>query len=377
MCDLETAGHRRVFAAGPVYGPGRLPARARRDAPGQRPHLFHPDHPAGRAERSLAVGRARVALRNSQERTAGRDDHRGDLRLGPRRSWRQKVFGTSDARHPLVAEMHRWGKLNISGKLQVLQLPRHYDFQELRLTPAEARERLAQFGCANVVAFQTRNPLHRAHEELTKRAAQSVDGVLLLHPVVGMTKPGDVDHYTRVRTYKALAEQLLRPRPHSAVAAAAGHAHGRPARGAVARDHPAQLRRQPLHRRPRPRQPRQRLAPASRSTVRTTRRSWWPQYGAELGMGMVAVPGAGLPARRRALRRDHARSRPRPSTASISGTQVREDYLNSGKHLAGLVHPAGSGRDSGRDLPAAPPPGRLHLVHRPERRRQVAPPPRC
>ncbi len=118
----------------------------------------------------------------------------------------RKVFGTTDARHPLVAEMHRWGKLNLSGKLRVLQLPRHYDFQELRLTPAQTRTRLADFGFANVVAFQTRNPLHRAHEELTKRAAQSVNGVLLLHPVVGMTKPGDVDHFTRVRAYKALAE---------------------------------------------------------------------------------------------------------------------------------------------------------------------------
>ena len=117
----------------------------------------------------------------------------------------QKAFGTLDLRHPLVAEMHRWGKLNISGRLQVLQLPRHYDFRELRLTPAQTRSRLEAFGYPNVVAFQTRNPLHRVHEELTKRAAEEVGGVLLLHPVVGMTKPGDVDHYTRVRTYKALA----------------------------------------------------------------------------------------------------------------------------------------------------------------------------
>ena len=118
----------------------------------------------------------------------------------------QKAFGTQDLRHPLVAEMHRWGKYNIAGHLQVLQLPRHYDFQDLRLTPAQTRERLEALGRSNVVAFQTRNPLHRAHEELTKRATQDVDGVLLLHPVVGMTKPGDVDHYTRVRTYKALAQ---------------------------------------------------------------------------------------------------------------------------------------------------------------------------
>jgi sulfate adenylyltransferase len=118
----------------------------------------------------------------------------------------QKAFGTLDLRHPLVAEMHRWGPVNIAGKLRVLQLPSHYDFQDLRLTPAETRTRLATYPHKNVVAFQTRNPLHRAHEELTKRATRAVDGVLLLHPVVGMTKPGDVDHYTRVRAYKALAD---------------------------------------------------------------------------------------------------------------------------------------------------------------------------
>ena len=102
--------------------------------------------------------------------------------------------------------MHRWGRVNISGPLQVLQLPPHHDFTGLRKTPAETRASLAEFGHANVVAFQTRNPLHRAHEELTKRAAASVDGTLLLHPVVGLTKPGDVDHYTRVRTYQALTQ---------------------------------------------------------------------------------------------------------------------------------------------------------------------------
>src|SRR6266705_4722299 len=123
----------------------------------------------------------------------------------------QKAFGSLDLRHPLVAEMHRWGTLHISGKLQVLQLPKHYDFQGLRLTPAQTRARLGEFGYANVVAFQTRNPLHRVHEELTKRATQEVDGVLLLHPSVGMTKPGDVDHYTRVRTYRALAERYYEP----------------------------------------------------------------------------------------------------------------------------------------------------------------------
>jgi sulfate adenylyltransferase len=112
---------------------------------------------------------------------------------------------TDDPRHPLVAEMFRWGKLNISGPIQAIKLPRHYDFQELRLTPSQTRARLEDLGHKNVIAFQTRNPLHRAHEELTKRAIQELDGVLLLHPAVGMTKPGDVDHYTRVRTYVAMA----------------------------------------------------------------------------------------------------------------------------------------------------------------------------
>ena len=117
----------------------------------------------------------------------------------------QNVCGTTDVRHPLVAEMHSWGKNNMAGRLRVLRLPQRYDFSELRLSPAQTRSTLQSMGYENVVAFQTRNPLHRAHEELTKRATEEVNGVLLLHPVVGLTKPGDIDYFTRVRTYKALA----------------------------------------------------------------------------------------------------------------------------------------------------------------------------
>jgi sulfate adenylyltransferase len=117
----------------------------------------------------------------------------------------QNVCGTTDVRHPLVAEMHGWGKNNMAGRLRVLRLPQRYDFSELRLSPAQTRSTLQSMGYENVVAFQTRNPLHRAHEELTKRATEEVNGVLLLHPVVGLTKPGDIDYFTRVRTYKALA----------------------------------------------------------------------------------------------------------------------------------------------------------------------------
>jgi sulfate adenylyltransferase len=118
----------------------------------------------------------------------------------------EKVYGTTDLKHPTVSEMAGWGDLCVSGELKVLNLPVYDDFAEIRLTPAETRERLAEMGNANVVAFQTRNPMHRVHEELTKRAQAQVGGSLLIHPVVGMTKPGDVDHYTRVRIYKALVE---------------------------------------------------------------------------------------------------------------------------------------------------------------------------
>ncbi len=117
------------------------------------------------------------------------------------------ALGSTDPRHPLVAEMARWGDRCISGQVQVLQLPHYADFVELRRTPARVRAILQQMGNPNVVAFQTRNPLHRIHEELTKRAAAAVQGSLLIHPVVGMTKPGDVDHYTRVRIYRTLVER--------------------------------------------------------------------------------------------------------------------------------------------------------------------------
>ncbi|MBN1230645.1 MAG: bifunctional sulfate adenylyltransferase/adenylylsulfate kinase [Anaerolineales bacterium] len=116
------------------------------------------------------------------------------------------AYGTTDARHPMVSEMSQWGDHCLSGKLTVLNLPKYSDFTELRHTPSEVRALLNELGHEKVVAFQTRNPMHRIHEELTKRAAEEVGGTLLIHPVVGMTKPGDVDHYTRVRVYKTLVE---------------------------------------------------------------------------------------------------------------------------------------------------------------------------
>jgi sulfate adenylyltransferase len=117
------------------------------------------------------------------------------------------VLGTTDPRHPLVAEMARWGPRYASGRLRVLRTPAHWDFAALRRTPAEVRRELGVLGHARVVAFQTRNPMHRSHEELTKRAADSIGGALLIHPVVGLTKPGDVEYYTRVRSYKVLVDK--------------------------------------------------------------------------------------------------------------------------------------------------------------------------
>lgn len=122
------------------------------------------------------------------------------------------VCGTEDSRHPLVAEMAGWGRVHVAGRLRLVALPKRNDFAPLRLTPANVRERLTQMNATQVVAFQTRNPLHRAHEELTKRAMQETGGILLLHPVVGLTKPGDVDHFTRVRTYQALIARYYDPR---------------------------------------------------------------------------------------------------------------------------------------------------------------------
>jgi len=141
-------------------------------------------------------------------------DHDGAL-LGVmhvKESWRPdlaaeavSVFGTTDPAHPgagyLLRQAHPW---YLTGELKVLRLPAHPDFPQLRHTPAQVRAEFAGRGWPRVVAFQTRNPLHRAHQELTIRAARQADAHLLIHPVVGVTKPGDIDHSTRVRCYQAI-----------------------------------------------------------------------------------------------------------------------------------------------------------------------------
>jgi sulfate adenylyltransferase len=115
------------------------------------------------------------------------------------------VFGTNDEKHPAVSYLMNQSKpVYIGGRVECVQLPLHYDYRTLRATPAQLREEFAKRGWRKIVAFQTRNPMHRAHHELTLRASKEEEANLLVHPVVGMTKPGDVDHYTRVRCYKAI-----------------------------------------------------------------------------------------------------------------------------------------------------------------------------
>ncbi len=241
------------------------------------------------------------------------------------------VLGTTDLRHPLVSEMNRWGDLCISGELKVINLPTYYDFVELRRTPAETRSLLSEMGNPNVVAFQTRNPMHRVHEELTKLAAKEVGGSLLIHPVVGMTKPGDVDHFTRVRVYKALVENyydnnstLLSLLPLAMRMAgpreAVWHAIIRRNYGAnyfiVGRDH---------------------AGPGNDSAGKPfygpyEAQEMLQQYEGEIGVKMVPFQWmVYLPDEQRYVPVNQVPEKARVNT--ISGTQVREEYLAKGRLL--------------------------------------------
>ncbi|HJS20639.1 MAG TPA: bifunctional sulfate adenylyltransferase/adenylylsulfate kinase [Anaerolineales bacterium] len=240
-------------------------------------------------------------------------------------------YGSTDSRHPMVSEMQRWNKVCISGPLKVINLPKYYDFVNLRHTPAQVRECLEEMGHDNVVAFQTRNPLHRIHEELTKRAAEKVKGSLLVHPTVGMTKPGDVDHYTRVRTYKALVDHhydknssMLSLLPLAMRMAgpkeALLHAIIRRNHGAnhfiVGRDH---------------------AGPGNDSTGKPfygpyDAQELMTKYEAELGVRMIPFEMlVYLPDEDRYVEEKDVPQGAR--TLNISGTQVRDDYLAKGKLL--------------------------------------------
>jgi len=114
----------------------------------------------------------------------------------------QKVLGTTNTEHPGVFELYDSNPVYVGGSLEGLELPPHHTFRHLRHTPAELKQEFERLGWSKVVAFQTRNPMHRAHVELARNAAAQIDGNLLIHPVVGRTSPGDVDYFTRVRCYE-------------------------------------------------------------------------------------------------------------------------------------------------------------------------------
>jgi sulfate adenylyltransferase len=254
------------------------------------------------------------------------------FRWDPKREARL-VYGTTDVKHPMVSEMDHWNDLCISGELKVLNLPKYYDFVDIRRTPAQTRALLEGIGNPKVVAFQTRNPMHRVHEDLTKRAAERVGGSLLIHPVVGLTKPGDVDHYTRVRVYKALVERYyddydvvlsLLPLamrmggPREALLHAIIRRNYGASHFVVGRDH---------------------AGPGKDSTGKPfygpyEAQEMMKQYSEELGVEPVLFNElVYLAAEDRYVAREDAADG--AETAYISGTQVREEYLAKGKALPG------------------------------------------
>jgi len=158
------------------------------------------------AER-LESGDERIALRDPEGvllATMAVDEiYRPDKSLEAR-----EVYRTEDQTHPGVDYlMNTAGPVHLGGRIFGVEPRTQYDFKLLRDTPSELRGRFRKLGWRRVVAFQTRNPLHRAHQELTFRAAREVQANLLIQPVVGLTRPGDIDHFTRVRCYEHVLEQ--------------------------------------------------------------------------------------------------------------------------------------------------------------------------
>ncbi|WP_290651535.1 bifunctional sulfate adenylyltransferase/adenylylsulfate kinase [Aquisalimonas sp.] len=151
---------------------------------------------------------ARIALRHPEGMVLAvmtvEDTYRADMRRQA-----EQVYGTADEVHPEVFRLfHQTHPVFLGGPLEGIELPPHHTFKHLRHTPRELREWFMKMGWNNVVAFQTRNPMHRAHVELAKRASQKGEANLLIHPVVGMTKPGDVDYFVRVRCYQEVIKHF-------------------------------------------------------------------------------------------------------------------------------------------------------------------------
>ena len=243
----------------------------------------------------------------------------------------EMVFGADDSAHPAVHYLHnKAGKVYLGGPVTGLQPPVHYDFKGRRDTPNELRAYFRKMGWQRIVAFQTRNPLHRAHQELTFRAARGAQANLLIHPVVGMTKPGDVDHFTRVRCYEAVLDKYPSSTTHLSLLnlamrmggprEALWHAIIRRNFGAnyliVGRDH---------------------AGPGNDSTGRPfygpyDAQELVQQHSAEVGVGVLTFSEmVYLPDEQRY--EESTRIPDGAQVASISGTQVRSDYLNRGRQL--------------------------------------------
>ncbi len=163
--------------------------------------------------KKLTPGTSKIALRDA-EGVMLAALHVEDVWQPDRKAEAQSVFGSTSAAHPgadyAINKSNPW---YVGGKVEELQPPSHYDFRSLRLTPADLRAEFGRLGWTTIVAFQTRNPMHRAHVELTMRAAKQVEANLLIHPSVGMTKPGDVDYFVRTRCYQLLLSKY----PHGTV----------------------------------------------------------------------------------------------------------------------------------------------------------------
>jgi len=241
------------------------------------------------------------------------------------------AYGTNDSRHPAVAYLNTSANDYASGRLEVLRVPPHYDFTNLRRTPAELREHFRTLGWSKIVAFHTRKPLHRAQEELTKRAVEQIGGGLLIHPVVGVTRPGDVDHYTRVRCYRALVDNyyesgsvvlsllpiaMRMAGPHEVLLHAIIRRNYGCTHFIVGRDH---------------------ASPGNDSTGKPfyapqAAQEAMAEYAEEIGMEMVEFKSmVFLPDENRYEAVD---SVPKGvKTADLSGTQIRDDYLAKGLPL--------------------------------------------
>ncbi len=120
----------------------------------------------------------------------------------------ENVYGTTDTDHPGVDYlMNTVGDVYIGGRVDAIELPFNYDFEALRFTPAELRQHFEKLGWRSIVAFHTSKPMHAVHYEMTMRASKQANAHILIHPVVGMAKPGDLHYYSRVHCYEAILKQ--------------------------------------------------------------------------------------------------------------------------------------------------------------------------